>query len=237
MMKDKIKNYRNLQEFQKKCLICHNNVAHLSNECSKIHYIPNKDFLIKRLNYSKPQIRKESFKKRKKFRFQTLKNLNITQFFSSKFMKNQEESKNEFSDSEEDDTPPNRNEIEKNQEFFTSEEREIKNSNLLGVLRRKSERMKTKIESSPKNLTAIKEENDDNNYKMISPLLFKKASTDHNEESPSLKFLFPIPKYSSTEEINSKAITPNIEIKEENNEDEDYVFKIIFFPNFFLEQQ
>ena len=49
-IKDEIKILRNFEKINEKCNICLKK-THLSNECGKIHYIPEKDFLIKKLNY------------------------------------------------------------------------------------------------------------------------------------------------------------------------------------------
>ena len=100
MIRDKVKTYKILEDFQNKCYIsgskntilsseCHK--IHLSHDCCKIHYIPNKDFLYKKLNYSCSQERlQSSLIKRRNTRYKTLERLKITQYLAIKKMKNDE---------------------------------------------------------------------------------------------------------------------------------------------------
>ena len=52
-MRDKIRIYSNFDDLQKKCNAClkrdHNNFT-----CPEIHYVPRKNFIIKRFLYSEP---------------------------------------------------------------------------------------------------------------------------------------------------------------------------------------
>ena len=56
MMRDKIKLLKDFSEFSDKCRFCRRG-THLIFECSKFHYMPDKDFLIKKLNFTAAQIR------------------------------------------------------------------------------------------------------------------------------------------------------------------------------------
>ena len=56
MMRDKIKVLKDFSEFGDKCRFCRKG-THLIFECSKFHYTPDKDFLIKKLNFTAAQIR------------------------------------------------------------------------------------------------------------------------------------------------------------------------------------
>lgn len=102
MMKDNMKNYKLLQDFQKECYICGSKNSHLCPECHKTHYIPNKDFILKRLNYSRPQERSLLYNRRKS-RYKCLKNLKLTQFMAIKKNKNLEDNKSNTDNSSDDD--------------------------------------------------------------------------------------------------------------------------------------
>ena len=52
MMKDKIRILKDFSAFDYKCHFCHKQ-THLFFECPKIHYIPDRDFLIKKMNHQK----------------------------------------------------------------------------------------------------------------------------------------------------------------------------------------
>lgn len=56
MMRDKIKVLKDFSEFGDQCRFCRKG-THLIFECSKFHYTPDKDFLIKKLNFTAAQIR------------------------------------------------------------------------------------------------------------------------------------------------------------------------------------
>lgn len=53
MMRDNTKLYGNFASFFYNCPFC-SKKAHFLKDCSKLHYIPNKNFLISRLNFSEP---------------------------------------------------------------------------------------------------------------------------------------------------------------------------------------
>ena len=56
MMKDKIRILKDFSAFDYTCHFCHKQ-THLFFECPKIHYIPDRDFLIKKMNFSVAQDR------------------------------------------------------------------------------------------------------------------------------------------------------------------------------------
>lgn len=58
LMRDQIKLYSQYQKVKMSCLCCKKQ-DHIITDCSILHYTPDKDFLIKRLLYSKNQMRKE----------------------------------------------------------------------------------------------------------------------------------------------------------------------------------
>lgn len=98
MMKDELKHYKNLQRFQKKCFICRSSNAHSSLECPNIHYIPNKDLILKKLTYACPQERLDISKyKRSNTRYKTLKKLYITQKMALKKIKHEKNGRNNVS--------------------------------------------------------------------------------------------------------------------------------------------
>ena len=55
-MRDKIKIYNTFECFDAKCSSC-GKKTHFAFECPRIHYMPNRDFLIRRLTFSAPQKR------------------------------------------------------------------------------------------------------------------------------------------------------------------------------------
>ena len=94
MLKDQIKNYRNFGDF-KSCARCKVN-NHLIGECPKIFYVPDKDFLIKKFIFSKPQTRK-------KFNRKIRKDMNA---LTEKFIVNCSALKCGFEDDEDNDASP-----------------------------------------------------------------------------------------------------------------------------------
>ena len=60
MMKDKIRILKDYSVFDYKCPFC-NKKDHLFFECSKLHFIPDRDFLIKKINFSVEQVRIKPF--------------------------------------------------------------------------------------------------------------------------------------------------------------------------------
>lgn len=67
MLRDRITDNRQLEHLNSKCYAC-NSINHFITKCDRIHLILNKDFRIKKLNYSKPILERISFlRKRKKY--------------------------------------------------------------------------------------------------------------------------------------------------------------------------
>ena len=83
--------YKNFDVIHEKCNLCFKK-THLSEECDKIHYIPNKDFLVKKLNYSTFQIRQKKSSNcfRLKKRINALSNITLIQSNACKYSKNTE---------------------------------------------------------------------------------------------------------------------------------------------------
>ena len=71
MIRDKIKLYNQEEDLKINCQCCEKK-THTFFKCPLIHYIPDADFLIKRLNYSTPQTRQTSTYSRKKMKFNAL---------------------------------------------------------------------------------------------------------------------------------------------------------------------
>lgn len=106
-MRDKVKLYKDFKVFKEKCHICMSK-SHLTSECDKIHFLPNREFLIKKHNHSAYQARgcpNQTTSTRKKMK--VLSNLQSIQSNAVIFTKTEEEpSISEFSQSEENDTSP-----------------------------------------------------------------------------------------------------------------------------------
>ena len=64
MMRDKIRLLKDFSVFNYKCHLC-NQVNHFFFDCPKFHYVPDQDFLIKRINFSVGQIRVKPFFRRR----------------------------------------------------------------------------------------------------------------------------------------------------------------------------
>ena len=77
-MRDKIKIYNNFECFDANCSSC-GKKAHFAFECPRIHYMPNRDFLIRRLTYSAPQKRVINPNPSRHRKFSTLRNLALVQ--------------------------------------------------------------------------------------------------------------------------------------------------------------
>lgn len=71
MIRDKIKLYDQQEDLRIQCQCCERK-THTFFKCPLIHYIPDSDFLIKRLNYSNPQKRQTNPYSRKKKKFNAL---------------------------------------------------------------------------------------------------------------------------------------------------------------------
>ena len=75
MIKDQIKLYGDFSEFHTKCLCCEKS-SHTFCHCPIIHYMADRDFLIKKSIFSKEQIRTKDFlRKKSKKRMKNLKNI------------------------------------------------------------------------------------------------------------------------------------------------------------------
>ena len=107
MMRDNIKLYENFSSFSHSCPLCSKS-GHFFQNCSKLHHIPDKKFLISRLTHFKQQTREKTLKRRK------LKKSNFRKIFlkinetALKYKKiNVEDSLSEFKEEEskESDTP------------------------------------------------------------------------------------------------------------------------------------
>lgn len=99
MMMDDIKIYEKYECFFSSCQACFNK-SHLINQCSKIHYIPDKKFMISKLNYQKTQERSENPRFRKK-KFNALSNIKLIKSISERFaLKSYEDIQSDISESE-----------------------------------------------------------------------------------------------------------------------------------------
>ena len=87
MIKDRVKFYEDYSEFNP-CTFCHKS-NHLLHKCPKLFYIPDKDFHIKKFNYSPQQSRKtgtRTFSSKK--RLNALKNITKIQGSMQKLLEN-----------------------------------------------------------------------------------------------------------------------------------------------------
>lgn len=83
MMMDDIKIYEKYDCFYSSCQACFKK-SHLINQCSKIHYIPDKKFIISKLNYQKNQVRSENSRFMKK-KFNALGNIKLIKSISKRY--------------------------------------------------------------------------------------------------------------------------------------------------------
>ena len=75
MIRDKLEIYRDYSEVSKGCLVC-NRGDHILMQCNHVFYLPNRDFLIRKYNFSPFQTRNPKTRgKRKSKRFPTLMRL------------------------------------------------------------------------------------------------------------------------------------------------------------------
>ena len=84
MMSDEIKNYKKYNCFNYQCCAC-GKKTHLINECPKINYIPDRQFLIKKLNYFNFQERRNTKNIRFKNKYHALLQLKNTKFKAENF--------------------------------------------------------------------------------------------------------------------------------------------------------
>ncbi|EAS07059.2 cation channel family protein (macronuclear) [Tetrahymena thermophila SB210] len=82
-IKDSILNYNNYSQLNIQCFACQSE-SHLMGECPLIHFIANKQFLIRKLQFSPPQDSLRTYL-RKKLKFKTLLKLNFVQKRIAKF--------------------------------------------------------------------------------------------------------------------------------------------------------
>lgn len=92
MIRDNIKLSQNFTSFYYKCPLCAK-PNHFVQNCSKVHHIPDKNFLISKLNNSKHQIRIDQIQIRKLKRSNFRKFLSATQFKALAFQKIMDEEK------------------------------------------------------------------------------------------------------------------------------------------------
>ena len=90
MIKDQIIFHEDYKCFNSTCPVCFKE-SHLIENCPLINYIPDKDFLIKRLNYSVPHERIAKLRKKKKLN--SIKNLLLIQSNALKITTKNEEEK------------------------------------------------------------------------------------------------------------------------------------------------
>ena len=77
MMKDKIKFYDSKEIFVKKCPVCFKR-DHASDQCTLINYLPDRDFIIKKINFSVMQERARNIKLVRWKKYNALKNRHLT---------------------------------------------------------------------------------------------------------------------------------------------------------------
>lgn len=71
MIRDKIAFYSNSEDLDLRCLGC-NIRTHLIHNCSKVHYTPDRDFIISRYLYNSPTKDRQQFYRRNRERYHTL---------------------------------------------------------------------------------------------------------------------------------------------------------------------
>ena len=111
MMKDKIRILKDYSAFDYKCPFC-NKTDHLYFECSKLHFIPDRDFLIKKLNFSVAQVRTRPFFRRRTRKINALfQNFNI-HLASLKINEIEEDEDEDDMEEEQNDSNINKNNLE-----------------------------------------------------------------------------------------------------------------------------
>ena len=78
MIQDQIKIYKNYEYFNGSCSCCFKK-SHLIDDCPKINYIPNKNFLVNKITYSHFQDRMSNKQAKFKRKYNSLFNLQSTQ--------------------------------------------------------------------------------------------------------------------------------------------------------------
>lgn len=82
-MRDQIKIYNSFECFDAKCSSC-SKKTHFAFECPKLHYMPDKDFHIRRLNFSAPQGRVQYSRRFSKKRMNALLMIDLVQISAEK---------------------------------------------------------------------------------------------------------------------------------------------------------
>jgi len=77
-MKDQIKIYSSFECFDAKCSAC-SKITHFAFQCPRVHFMPDKDFLIRKTNFSALQQRKITPLEKRRQKFHALKNLVLVQ--------------------------------------------------------------------------------------------------------------------------------------------------------------
>ena len=75
-MRDKMLIYSNFEDLKKKCEACLKRDHDIFN-CPQIHYVPRKNFIIMRHQYSKPKLEREIFKRSTRKSFKALRDLKL----------------------------------------------------------------------------------------------------------------------------------------------------------------
>ncbi|KAL4463934.1 hypothetical protein ABPG74_005871 [Tetrahymena malaccensis] len=86
-IKDKLTFYNDLEIIHKKCPSCF--AYHFLENCQWVHYSPDKQKIIQRHLTSAPQMRKKEFRRRRKFKYQTLLQHNFAKRKALQYFENQ----------------------------------------------------------------------------------------------------------------------------------------------------
>lgn len=153
--------YSNFSHF-KKCHSC-NSSSHTLANCPLIHFIPCKDFLIKRFLHSKPHLERREFFERKKKKFSCLKKLTQIQESQASFVGDNESdseilsslpSINEDSERKSDEILRISEESNENDDDINFEEKKEKTFKFAINKTRHRPSLRVKIDNSFKNITS-----------------------------------------------------------------------------------
>ena len=117
MIKDKIKLYREYGDFDLICTLC-SKKNHFSGECEKFHYYPDKDFLIKKYNYTSAQIERKLSNNRNKKKFNALLDNFLIQCSCLKYAGLDEEDSSEGDEDQVNNEINNENEVVENRNKY-----------------------------------------------------------------------------------------------------------------------
>ena len=92
MMRDNMKLYKKFSNFFGNCHLC-SKPDHFFTDCSILHFVPDRNFIISKLNFSQPQIRSEKKYLRNPKKFKVLNSLTEIQDSAFEFQKNIDEEK------------------------------------------------------------------------------------------------------------------------------------------------